>query len=420
MKTRTLALALLVAPVVHAQESGLDAYRRGEQALKEGRPAEALAAYRRAVAAYPQIASAWGAVAKAAVAAGEPAAALEALERAAAIGALVEPHAATLSALPASPAREALASRFAENARPLSRSRVFAVLPERDLIAESLDVDPRDGSAYVGSLHLRKILRVEPGGAVSDFVAPGRDGLWSVLGIKIDPVRRELWANSCNIGNDPPMKPAEPATVGQAAVYRFALDDGRLIRRYAPEAKLCFNDLAFAGGRVYLTSGAEGVWAIDPEAHTLTRAMETPGLLLNGIAADAQGRVLLADALQGVLRFDPAARTATPLPVPAGASLAGIDGLYVHRGALVGIQNGLRGVPPRVLRAMLAPAADAVIAVEVLERRHPLHDVPTCGAIAGDRLVYVANSQLDAFTDGVIWPAERLHRTYLLEIDLTP
>jgi hypothetical protein len=417
MKTRVLVLALL-ASTLHAQESGLDAYRRGEQALKEGRPAEALAAYRRAVAVYPQIASAWGGVAKAAVAAGEPAAALQALERVAAIGALPEPHAATLLALPASPAREALAGRFAENARPLNRSRVFAALPERDLIAESLDLDPRDGSAYVGSLHLRKILRVAPDGAVSDFVAPARDGLWSVLGIKIDPVRRELWANSCNVGANPPMKPAEPATVGRSAVYRFALDDGRLIRRYAPEAKLCFNDLAFAGGRVYLTTGGDGVWVVDPEAHTLTKAMETPGLMLNGIAADPAGHVFLADALQGVLRFDPAAGTAAPLPVPEGASLAGIDGLYVHRGALVGIQNGLRGVPPRVLRAALAPDGIAVTGFEVLERAHPLHDVPTCGAVAGDRLVYVANSQLDAFTDGAIWPAERLHRTYLLELDL--
>lgn len=418
MKVQALALSLL-ALGVHGQESGLDAYRRGEQAMKDGRPVEALAAYRRAAEAYPQLPSTWSGVARAAIASGDPVSARAALERAAALGAQGEPFTASLAALPASPERDALARGLAANADPVNRSRVFAVLPERDLIAESLDVDSRDGSVYVGSLHLRKIVRVAAGGSVADFVPAGRrDGLWGVLGIKIDPVRRELWANTCNIADDPPMKVAEPATVGQAAVYRFALDDGRLIRRYAPDVKLCFNDLAFARGRVYLTSGGDGVWVVDPEAHTLTKAIETPGLMLNGIASDSQGRVFLADGLQGVLRFDPATRTAVPLLVPEGASLAGSDGLYVHRGALVAIQNGLRGVPPRVVRATLDAEAREVTAFEVLERRHPLHDVPTCGAIAGDRFVYIANSQLDAFTDAVIWGPERLHPTYLLELDL--
>lgn len=418
MKVQVVALSLLTLGV-HGQETGLDAYRRGEQAMKDGRSAVALAAYRRAAEVYPQLPSAWSGVARAAVASGDLAAARAALDRSLALGAQGEPFTAMLAALPASPERDALARGLAANASPVNRSRVFAVLPERDLIAESLDVDPRDGSAYVGSLHLRKIVRVAPGAAAADFVAAGRDGLWGVLGIKIDPVRRELWANTCNIADDPPMKVAEPATVGQAAVYRFALDDGRLIRRYAPDAKLCFNDLAFAAGRVHVTSGGAGLWTIDPEAHTITRSAELAGLTLNGIAADGQGRLWLADGLQGVLRFDPATGATTPLQLPPGASLAGIDGLYAHGGALIAIQNGLRGVPPRVVRATLDAEARRVIAFEVLERRHPLHDVPTCGAIAGDRFVYIANSQLDAFTGGAIWGPERLHPTYLLELDLT-
>lgn len=57
--------------------------------------------------------------------------------------------------------------------------------------------------------------------------------------------------------------------------------------------------------------------------------------------------------------------------------------------------------------------------VEVLERNHPLYDWPTTGAIAGDDLLYIANSQLRSFDEtNSILPEGRLHPTYILRLDL--
>jgi hypothetical protein len=118
------------------------------------------------------------------------------------------------------------------------------------------------------------------------------------------------------------------------------------------------------------------------------------------------------------MRFDPDAGTLSLLEMPGGVSLGGIDGLYIWKGRVVGIQNAMSGVPPRVVVAPLDESRTKVTSFEVIERAHPLHDIPTCGVVAGDRLVYLANSQLRSFSDGKIWPAERLQPTYLLGLDL--
>ena len=124
-------------------------------------------------------------------------------------------------------------------------SRAF-VLPERDLLPESMAYDPRTGGFFIGSMHRRKIVRRDPDGRVRDWAGPER-GLWSILGIKIDTSRGELWANSCNMGDELPMTPADPATVGRGALLRLRVTDGSVVRRYEPSEAarpICFNDLA--------------------------------------------------------------------------------------------------------------------------------------------------------------------------------
>src|SRR5689334_10773244 len=115
-------------------------------------------------------------------------------------------------------------------------STVAFEIAERDLFPESVAFDPADGAYYVGSLHKRKIVRVDRDGVATDFIASKGDGLWAVLGMKIDPQRRELWANSCALGptERPPMIDPEPSEAGRAAVHRYDLRTGELVRRYEP------------------------------------------------------------------------------------------------------------------------------------------------------------------------------------------
>ena len=352
--------------------------------------------------------------------------ALEWLRKAAALGIAADLAALEVAfgAASGTPAFQAVRRRFVENAAPLVRGEVAFRIAERDLFPESIAYDPTSRAFFAGAMYKRKIVKVDAAGAASDFVPPGHDGLWTVLGMKVDARRRELWANACNLGEGPAMLDPEPATVGRAAVFRYHLDTGRLLRRYdgpASAAPVCFNDLDLTvAGDVYISSGGSGIWRVDRARDVLELFTPAEGLFVNGLALSADGRTLfLAGHAGGIVRLDLATKRTEPLALPADATLSGIDGLYVYRNSLVGVQNALRHGPARVVQAFLDPAGTRVTCLATLERNHPLYDIPTTGVIVGDALVYVATSQLRSFeADGRPFPAERLKENVFLKLPL--
>ena len=348
------------------------------------------------------------------------------LRRAAAMGIGADLRALedAFGAATANPAFQQVRRRFEENVSPLARGEVAFRLGERDLFPESVAYDPVRRAFYVGGMYRRKIVKVDAAGAVSDFVPSGRDGLWSVLGIKVDAQRRELWANACNLGRGPAMADPEPATEGRTAVFRYDLEPGRLVRRYdGPQEPrpLCFNDLDLtASGDVYVSAGGDGIFRVDRARDALELFTPATGLFVNGLALSADGRNLyLAAHARGVMVLDLVTRGLQPLGMPEGATLNGIDGLYVHRGSLVGVQNALRHGPMRVVQAFLDPAGHRATCVATLDRNHPLHDIPTTGVVVGDTLHYVATSQLASFeADGRPLPWARLKENVILKVPL--
>jgi hypothetical protein len=306
----------------------------------------------------------------------------------------------------------------------LSRGVVAFRLSDRELIPESVAFDPSDGSYYVGSLYKRKIVKVGADGRESDFVTSARDGLWSVLGMKVDAARRELWANACNLAErQPPMTPDDPATRGQGGVFRYDLKTGRLIAKYVvgwERAPRCFNDLVITpDGIVYLSSGPDGVYRVRRDEPRPELMVEYAGFV-NGIAASDDGKQLfLADHQRGVQVMDVATRAVRPLSVPAGEALTGVDGLYVRGRTLVAIQHGRRNRLERLVQADLSASLDAVTCFAVLERGRPDYDIPTTGVLTGGDIVYVASSQMRRFNeDKTIFPLDKLTESVVVRTPL--
>jgi sugar lactone lactonase YvrE len=398
--------------------------RQASQAYEAGDYGAAARSYRELVAAVPASPGALSGLGRSLARQGRTTEALGWLSRAADTGAGADAVRLQQAFGPGDhPEVRALLARFRDNVTSLVRSTLAFRLAQRDLLPESVAYDPADGAWYLGSMRHRKIVVLREGRA-DDFVAPKAHGLGAVLGIKLDPGRRELWANSCHNDAPPEIVDAEPERKGETALYRFALEGGGLLaahRTGSASQPVCFNDLALTPeGDVYLSSGPSGVYRVVRSSGRLERLVETPGLFVNGIAASGDGRrIYLADHLRGVLILDVASRTIRPLETPPEVALGGIDGLYVHGQSLVGVQNGFAAGPERVLQAFLDEAGERVRCAVTLERSHPDYDVPTTGVLVGDELVYVAGSQLNHVDDaGRPWPLEKLRESALLRLPL--
>ena len=302
--------------------------------------------------------------------------------------------------------------------RVVARTSTVAFrVAEPDLIPEGLAHDPVTGDFFLGSVHKRKIVRVGADGKVRDFATSGQDGLSEVLGLKVDPERRLLWAMSAGGKADGPRE-------GWSAAFVYDLASGQLRRRYplddAP-GKHLLNDLALAaGGRAFLTDSASGaVWRVDPGAETPAPLVPAGRLdYPNGIALSGdERRLYVADFASGISIVDPATGRVQPLPHPANVSLHGVDGLYWHPSGLVAVQNGAG--TERVVRFRLSPDGLRVVGLDVLESRNPLFAIPTTGAIVGADFYFIANSLLDRLgPDGRLKPNPRLEEVVVLKAPL--
>jgi sugar lactone lactonase YvrE len=174
------------------------------------------------------------------------------------------------------------------------------------------------------------------------------------------------------------------------------------------------------GGDVYATdSRAPVLYRIRMGGDSLERFLESPLLLsAQGLAfTPDEGTLYVADYARGILRVDPARRSVSLVETVDSVLALGVDGLYFHRGSLVGIQNGV--TPHRVVRFTLDPRGDRLLGMKTLERAHPRYHEPTLGVVVDGQLYYVGNSQWDRFgEDGRIASPESLEPTVVLRLPL--
>ena len=427
--TRSLRVSVVSCLIAQAaaaqplQDQVTDLLKRADEQTRAGNFAAAAQKYERAFESWPHLSRcAWNA-ALAHVQAGSIDKALHWLGCVADFGTAYEIDTAKeLETLRDHPDFAALRARFQRNLQPLVRSTVAFTIPQRDLMPESVAYDPVDDAFYLGSIYRRKIVRVDRDGSVRDFVPEGRDGLWGVLGIKLDASRRELWANASNLGKEMTMAVPEPETVGRCGLFRFDLATGALLAKYLTgngTEPVAFNDLTLApNGDVYISAGPDGVYRFDRQADTLGVFLPAPGVWMNGIAIDPDGRSLyFANGMFGIEVVDLQTRKRRLLPLPPQVVFNGIDGLYVYRNTLIGIQNGTR--PERVVQGFLNQERDRITRFRILESAHPSYDVPTTGVLVEDALYYVATTQLDAVgSNGELLPWDRLKDNVILKLDL--
>jgi sugar lactone lactonase YvrE len=286
------------------------------------------------------------------------------------------------------------------NRAPVARGVVLRQTRDSTLWPEGVDHDPITGDFYVTSIRRRTIVRVAADGSTRELWPSGAPDLGAMLGVRVDAKRRRIWATTSAMRQTEGYVPADS---GIAALLRIDARTGRIERRWdlpvVPGGHVLGDVALGPGGEVYASDSNEPVlYRLRPGVDTLERFRHPLFRGLQGMAVTPDGRfVYVADYAHGLLRVRVRDGSVIRLADAPGSTSLGCDGIVLHHGAIIAVQNGV--APARIVRFALDAAGDRIVAVRVLDQQPALAPEPTIGTMVGDRFVYVANGQFDAHDD---------------------
>jgi hypothetical protein len=277
----------------------------------------------------------------------------------------------------------------------INQAHVAFTTTDKDIFPEGLEYDPASDSFYLSGMYHPKILRIPFEGKIDEFVPSSHYNLLPVLGIRMDPSDGTIWSNSAD------------EDAGKSELLHFDRT-GTLLARYpsAESGKHEFNDLVVLhNGTIFLTDTlAHQVDRFDLHTHTFAPLRLSRELLFpNGIAlTDDESALYVADQL-GVLRIDLKTEASAEVDPGPHSTVAGIDGLYWHKGSLVAVQNGIG--TPRIAAFHVSPDGLRVVKTTVLAN---MLSTPTTGALRGDDFYFIVNSQAGNLNVGHILDVTKL------------
>lgn len=292
---------------------------------------------------------------------------------------------------------DAALHQLSENEKPIGHSEKRAVVHEKGLVPEGLAYDPETRTLYVGSVYRRKIIAINADGKATDFSQP-QDGLWSVLGMRVDAKRHLLWV--CTAAQ-PQVDEVKKSDLGKSGIFKFDLKTGKLLGKFllpADKEKHLLGDLTLDDeGNVYTTDSITPAVYVLKTGNDAFEKIRDGGPFLNpqGLAISPDGRhLLVSDYLRGLFLLDLKSNEIIRVAPPAHASSLGIDGIYAVKDGIIGVQNGVE--PNRVIRLTLNSNWRRAERCEVLEANNPDFDEPTLGVVTNDHFYFIANSQWGA------------------------
>jgi len=325
-----------------------------------------------------------------------------------------------LASIKDTPDFKLILARFEASKAPVINSSLGFTIHEKGLITEGLAYDPAEASFFVSSVHKRKILAVGKNGDVKTF-ASEQDGLFSVLGMAVDAKRRHLWVTSTAF---PQMVNFKKEEDGTSAVFKFDLRTKKLLKKYLLSnagKKHALGDLTIqSNGDVFTTDSlSPAVYVIHPQKDEIELFLEDPGFgSPQGLAFSSdEQHLFMADYSTGLFDIDVKTRKIGHLAPLSGATLLGIDGLYYHKGSLIGVQNGV--THQHIVRVSLSKDLRRAEHLEVIEANNPVFLEPTLGVLVKDTFYFIANSQWPLIDEnGKLAAEDKLQDPVVLKIKL--
>lgn len=265
-----------------------------------------------------------------------------------------------------------------------SRVQPAFELKEFPAIVEGMTYNPADSMFYFGESLQFKILRYTKSGSPAGSIDAAKDGMTSLLGMRVSSSNRHLWV--CGA-----ITAQQKKTM---CLFQYNLPDGKLINRFpdtSGNAKL-FNDVAVtANGGVYITDTyTRSLYKIDTVNKVSVLYLRSDSLRdSNGITA--HGNTLYVSTSRGFARINTDDKSVTFASLD-DFMIAGNDGLYYYKHSLIGIQNVF--FPVTIGRYYLDPEGKKITKATVLAAGHPSFIIPTTGAMVNDEFYFMANSNI--------------------------
>jgi sugar lactone lactonase YvrE len=281
------------------------------------------------------------------------------------------------------------------NAKPFGEGKVAFTLQTDVAQIESFTFDPTRNRFLAGSSATGEIFCVDLTGKTTPFAKPdAANGIFGVFSLTVDATHNYLYVGTTALPN---FKGFVPETLGRGGIARFDLKTGKLIVKYA----LPFDEKAHIISAMTVAPNGD-VYAVDAATNTVYQLHE--GKLaplfrsaefssLRGVAVTDDHKFLYLSDYENGLFIASLERNQIRQLSAKNQNLGGIDGLYTYKNQMIALQNGTS--PTRVIRVLLG--ANGISAVQPLEANKPTMSLPSFGAMKGNQLYFIANSQRDQY-----------------------
>ena len=285
--------------------------------------------------------------------------------------------------------RDRLKNRMAVDPGPAEASEGLATVPVEALLVEGAALDRESGRLFASTIVSRALYVRSADG---EWTTIELEGAGSLAAMALDAERRTLWIATGTYDETPDPRP------GASGVFGLDLETGSVLLKTAPDGATPSDIALAADGGLYASDPLSGAIYHSGPGDGQMRPLVEPGTFRSpqGLVPWGDG-LIVSDYGYGLAFVDGGGkvwRIDSDVPV----LLDGIDGMWRHGDRIVAVQNGAR--PARIVELAMSPDGRRVTGMRELERAHPTWTEPVGGAIVGDSLVYVANSQWAAFGPG--------------------
>ena len=288
---------------------------------------------------------------------------------------------------------EAAMAALLPKARIIEASEVVATVPADAGIVESVRVPAGSIGLYIVTSVNRNMnyLATAEGGFPMDIPAGAND----LSGMVETPDGDETWLASANLDGSVDDAPAFSGLIG------YVHDKKGEVFVPAPKG-VAVSDLAIgADGTVYASDPINGgVYFMAPKSGDLAELVALGTFRSpQGLAVSADGsKLYVSDYRYGIAIVDVRTRKVSRLVSDIPALLDGTDGLWLHKGELIAVQNGTS--PMRISAFKLSEDGTRIVGHRILEQAHSGWTEPLGGSIHDDGLIYVATGQWDRYDKG--------------------